>query len=206
MTVFEQAGEVGGPRGDAGPKRSFFQSRPSCFVLSGACVQAAARPWRCVHGGRLPSPGESRLLTEHGDTPLPRGLISLLGSGLFSVREKVRLVRLLASLRGLDGHPFDGVPLSEWVRNTIGAGSGANFLLAPFRVSTYADDAGDRGLGGRGRPAQQHHSTNKARGRTGPDQAKVSPQHRALTFLDGADSGGPLHPPAPSQARVSAET
>ena len=49
-------------------------------------------------------------------------------------------------------------------------------------------------LGGRDRPPDQHQPTDKARGRPGPDQAKVSPKHRALTFLDGAVPEGPILP------------
>ena len=91
--------------------------------------------------GRLPSPGKSRLLTQDGDTPLPRGPVSLLGSRLFGLREKACLIRFLATLGELDGHAFDCIPLSEWVRNGFGEGNAARFLLALFRVSTYADDA-----------------------------------------------------------------
>ena len=63
----------------------------------------------------------------------------------------------------------------------------------------------DRGrwLGRRERPAQEQHSTQKARGREGPDQTKVSPLHCACPFLDGADAGGSIHPADPSQARVA---
>ena len=45
-------------------------------------------------------------------------------------------------------------------------------------------------LGSRDRRPDQHQATNKARGQPGPDQAKVSPEHRANTFLDGAVTEG----------------
>ena len=38
------------------------------------------------------------------------------------------------------------------------------------------------------------HPTEQARGQPGPDQAKVSPEHRAKTFLDGAVAEGPIDP------------
>ena len=50
--------------------------------------------------GNIPSPGESSLLTEDGDAPLPRGLVSLIGSKLFGLREKGRLIRFLTTLTG----------------------------------------------------------------------------------------------------------
>ena len=40
----------------------------------------------------------------------------------------------------------------------------------------------------------EHQATDKARGQPGPDQAKVSPEHRAKTFLDGAVAEGPIAP------------
>ena len=51
----------------------------------------------------------------------------------------------------------------------------------------------------------ERQATNKARGQPGPDQAKVSPKHRANTFLDGAVAEGPVVP-HPLVARVSAKT
>ena len=49
-------------------------------------------------------------------------------------------------------------------------------------------------LGGRDRRPDEHQATDKARGQPGPDQAKVSPEHRAKTFLDGAVAEGPIVP------------
>ena len=43
----------------------------------------------------------------------------------------------------------------------------------------------------------EHQATDKARGQPGPDQAKVSPEHRAKTFLDGAVAEGPVDRPYP---------
>jgi phytoene dehydrogenase-like protein len=140
VIVFEQAAEVGGRAATQVRQGISFNLGPHALYFLGNAFKLL-RGLDVPFTGRLPSPGSSRLLTQREDSPLPRGLVSLLGSGLFGLREKARLIRFLATLNGLDGHAFDGVSLSEWVRNMIGAGNGARFLLALFRVSTYADDA-----------------------------------------------------------------
>ena len=49
-------------------------------------------------------------------------------------------------------------------------------------------------LGARMGRSDQCNPTQQARGQPGPDQAKVSPEHRAKTFLDGAIAEGPIDP------------
>jgi phytoene dehydrogenase-like protein len=140
VVVFERAGEVGGRAATQVRHGISFNLGPHALYFSGHAFKLL-RELDVPFTGRLPSPGKSRLLTQDGDTPLPRGPVSLLGSRLFGLREKACLIRFLATLGELDGHAFDCIPLSEWVRNGFGEGNAARFLLALFRVSTYADDA-----------------------------------------------------------------
>ena len=130
---------AGGDRGSSG---NFFQSRAPRFVFLGPCVSAVAGSRRTIY--RTGSePREEPAASATGQTyPLPRGLVSLAGSRLFSLREKGRLIRFLATLAGLDSH-------SVRRRFSVGvgdagdrdSGDGARFVLALFRVSTYVDDA-----------------------------------------------------------------
>jgi phytoene dehydrogenase-like protein len=140
VCVFEQASEVGGRAATQVRQGISFNLGPHALYFLGSAFKLL-RELDVPFTGRVPNPGKSRLLMEQGETPLPRGLVSLLGSRLFSPREKMLLIRFLATLDRLDGHSFDGVSLAEWVRQKIGTGNGARFLLALFRVSTYADDA-----------------------------------------------------------------
>jgi phytoene dehydrogenase-like protein len=140
VTVLEQAAEVGGRAATRVRDGVSFNLGPHALYFMGHAFKLL-RELDVPFTGRLPSPGKSRLLTQDGHTPLPRGLLSLLGSRLFGLREKTRLIQFLATLGGLDSHAFDCIPLSEWVRNGFGEGNAAKFLLALFRVSTYADDA-----------------------------------------------------------------
>ena len=68
------------------------------------------------------------------------GIGSLVGSQLFSVAEKWRLARLLATLAKVDSRQFDDVSLQVWLDQTAGAGHLAQFLRALCRLSTYSDD------------------------------------------------------------------
>ncbi len=140
VILFEQAGEVGGRAATQVRHGISFNLGPHALYFLGDAFQLL-RELEVPFTGRVPSPGKSRLLTQEGAHPLPRGLVSLVGSRLFSLRDKGRLIRFLATLPRLDGHAFDGVSLSEWVLKTSGSGNGARFLRALFRVSTYVDDA-----------------------------------------------------------------
>ena len=140
VVVFEQAGDVGGRAATQVRLGISFNLGPHALYFLGHAFRLL-RELGVPFTGRQPDPGESRLLVRDSDAPLPRGLGSLVRSRLFGVREKLRLIRFLTTLARLDRHAFDGVPLSEWVRNLVGVGNAAKFLLALFRVSTYADDA-----------------------------------------------------------------
>ncbi len=140
VILFEQAGEVGGRAATQVREGISFNLGPHALYFLGHAFRLL-RELDVPFAGRFPSPGKSRLLLGDARAPLPRGLVSLIGSRLFGLREKSRLIGFLASLPRLESRALDGVSLSEWVRNTVGTGNAARFLLALFRVSTYADDA-----------------------------------------------------------------
>jgi protoporphyrinogen oxidase len=140
VILFEQANDLGGRAATHFRHGISFNLGPHALYVWGRAFRLL-QELRVPFTGRVPSPGQSRLLMREAECPLPRQPASLLGSRLFSLREKGRLFHLLAKLRGLESHRFDGVALSEWVQKTVGAGNAGRFLLALFRVSTYADDA-----------------------------------------------------------------
>jgi phytoene dehydrogenase-like protein len=140
VVIFEQAGDVGGRAVTQVRQGISFNLGPHALYFLGHAFKLLGE-LGVSFTGRVPSPGKSCLLTEDGLTPLPHGLASLLRSRLFSLRDKTRLIRFLATLGGLKTFDSNGISLSEWVRSTFGAGNAASFLLALFRVTTYADDA-----------------------------------------------------------------
>ncbi len=140
VVIFEQASDIGGRAVTQVRQGISFNLGPHALYFLGDAFKLLGE-LGVSFTGRVPSPGKSRLLREDGLTPLPHGLASLLQSPLFSLRDKTRLIRFLATLRGLKTYDTDGISLSRWVRSAFGAGNAASFLLALFRVTTYADDA-----------------------------------------------------------------
>ena len=140
VIVLEQAAEVGGRAMTQVHEGVFFNLGPHALYFLGQAFRLMRELDVPLSGG-FPNPGQSLLLRDEDEAPLPRGLVSLVRSRLFSVREKGRLIRFLATLPKLDTHPFDGVSASCWARSRFGSGNAAAFVLALFRVSTYADDA-----------------------------------------------------------------
>jgi phytoene dehydrogenase-like protein len=90
--------------------------------------------------GHFPSSGRALLLDRRREYALPQGAGSLFVSRLLTLREKFRMAGLLAGFQRIDASAFDRLSVHEWVRRTAGAGSLADFLLALFRLSTYAND------------------------------------------------------------------
>src|SRR5262249_15171868 len=90
--------------------------------------------------GGIPRSRGARLIAGDATFPLPGGLWALLVSRLFSIREKMTAVKILGTLNRLDTHRWDGVPLSEWLEQTVGRGNLSSFLRTFFRVTTYIDD------------------------------------------------------------------
>ena len=98
VILFEQAGEVGGRAATQVRQGVFFNLGPHALYFLGHAFRLM-RELDVPFTGRIPNPGKSLLLTRRGEAPLPRGLVSLVGSRLFSIREKGRLIRFLATLR-----------------------------------------------------------------------------------------------------------
>ena len=92
--------------------------------------------------GGFPRSKGSVLVAGKTTFPLPRGAGGLLWSRLFTVREKLNLVKILGTLRRLDTRRLDSLPLDEWIVQTAGHGNPEKFLRTLFRVSTYSEDAG----------------------------------------------------------------
>lgn len=71
---------------------------------------------------------------------MPRGLVSLLTTGLLPLAGKLELSRLLATLPGLDASTFANVPTRSWVDETVKAPEARAFVDSIVRVSTYVAD------------------------------------------------------------------
>lgn len=71
---------------------------------------------------------------------LPRGLGSVIGSRLLTLREKARLIALFATIPRLETRALDRVALEDWIDPAAGKDELARLLRTLFRVGTYVDD------------------------------------------------------------------
>ena len=96
VVLFEQAGDIGGRATTQVREGVFFNLGAHALYFWGQAF-ALLRELDVRFSGHFPDPGKSFLLTDRDEAPLPRGLVSLVRSRLFGVREKGRLIRFLAT-------------------------------------------------------------------------------------------------------------
>jgi protoporphyrinogen oxidase len=72
---------------------------------------------------------------------LPRGLVSLLTTGLLRLPEKLVLARFLSRLATIDAAQLDGTPLSVWLDGAYATQGTRELAAALLRLSTYCADA-----------------------------------------------------------------
>src|SRR5262249_58717077 len=70
----------------------------------------------------------------------PASFGSLLATGLLTLREKWRLVRLQLGLAQLDTRRLDRVLLDDWIARAAGTDRLAGLLRTMFRLVSYADE------------------------------------------------------------------
>jgi phytoene dehydrogenase-like protein len=69
----------------------------------------------------------------------PTGMFSMLTTGLFDLAAKLEAARLLASFPKIDASEVTGISVQEWVDREITHPGVRQFMLAVFRLSTYAN-------------------------------------------------------------------
>lgn len=90
--------------------------------------------------GRAPSPGRPKFLLGHRCYDQPMGLLSLLRSPLFTVREKWRLSRFMKEIAALDPRPLDRTSVADWVRSFAGTGNFVRLVHTFVRLGTFIND------------------------------------------------------------------
>ena len=133
VLVLEKSGEVGGRATTQVHDGVFFNlGAHALYVLGHAfCLM---KDLNVGFSGKIPNPGKGLILNKDAEAPLPGGLLTLISSSLFSMREKVCLMRFLATIPKLDCHQLDGTPAIDWVTGTFGTGNAAAFVLTLLRL------------------------------------------------------------------------
>jgi phytoene dehydrogenase-like protein len=146
VTLLERSNEVGGRAVSHVQGGASFNLGPHALYCRGRAsrlLQELAVPFT----GGYPKARRGLLLDRVQAHPLPLGIGSLLGSRLFTLREKARLIGALGRLNRLATRRLDDVPLTDWIGQAVGTGRPAAFLRTLFRVSTYGDDPGRMSAG-----------------------------------------------------------
>ena len=91
--------------------------------------------------GGFPKSRGGLLVTDNATFPLPRGIVALMTSRLFTLRKKVGALRVFGTLSRLETRGLDCISLSDWIKEAAGSGNLARLVRTLLRVSTYIDDA-----------------------------------------------------------------
>ncbi len=89
--------------------------------------------------GRVPSVSGGFAVKGGIKHTFPAGMVSLLTTSLFNLSEKLEMARILASLAKIDGNTVMNMSVREWLDAEISRADVKDFLMAVFRVSTYAN-------------------------------------------------------------------
>jgi phytoene dehydrogenase-like protein len=141
VTLFEQSKQLGG-RGATNIRDDIH------FNLGGHALYCAGHAFENLQElgvpftGAFPNPGKSQVTLGTNKHELPYGVMALLKSRLFSLREKLKVVGLFRKLPKLDPRQVDDVPLGQWISQNAGTGNIAWLLRALFRLATYGVDPG----------------------------------------------------------------
>jgi phytoene dehydrogenase-like protein len=140
VVVLEQSSRLGGRAATQVRDGIHFNLGPHALYCHGHAFRLL-RELGVSFTGHVPNTGQPLLFEGERPHRLPTGLGSVLASRLMTLREKGRLIGLLARLGRLDTSRFDGVALAAWLESEFGRGGLARLLRVFFRVSTYCDDA-----------------------------------------------------------------
>lgn len=139
VVVLERASRLGGRAATHVRQGIHFNVGPHALY----CQGHAYRLFKKLHvpfAGRFPDASGGLFFDGDSSYAIPSGFGSLLGSRLFTLREKWRLTRILYSLKRMNARRLDRIPLRDWIDQTAGGGGLAAFLGTLFRVSTFAAD------------------------------------------------------------------
>jgi phytoene dehydrogenase-like protein len=141
VTVLEKAHAPGG--------RAITQQKAGfSFNLGAHAVYRGGAAWRVLDELGVPRkggvPSGSGAYAVAGDRlhTLPRGLVSLLTTGLLPFAGKMEVGRLLASLGSIDPAAHRAATASEWLSANVRTIEARGLVEALFRVSSYAADLG----------------------------------------------------------------
>jgi phytoene dehydrogenase-like protein len=142
VTLLEKSRQPGG-RAATHHQRGFAMNLgPHAFYGAGVMKRQFDTWGISYHGARPLGDGKAFLLSNGVRHVFPLGTLSLLRSGAFSVRDKIRIARALQALQKTDPATVRGQSMQTWIDSHGGSGKAALLLAAVTRLSTYSADLG----------------------------------------------------------------
>jgi len=139
VRLFEQSHDLGG-RARTKALDGFLMNLGPHALYRGGEGLATLRELGVEPRGAVPPVSGYFAINKGVKHTFPSGFTSLLSTGLFGLAEKIEVGRWLGSLARLDGGPVMTTSLREWVDGNFAHEGVREFLLALFRVTSYAND------------------------------------------------------------------
>ena len=138
VRLFEQSHALGGRAQTKQLEGYYLNLGPHALYRGGRGIEVL-RELGIEPCGRVPSVSGAFAIKDGVKHTFPAGAISLFTTGLFGLSAKLEAARLLASLGRIDGNRFMDISVSEWLDRTLSHSEVKEFVLAAFRVATYAN-------------------------------------------------------------------
>lgn len=136
--LLEQSHNLGGRARTSEQKGFYLNIGPHALYRGGRgmeiLTELGIRP-----RGRVPSVSGAYAVLEGRKHTLPAGVVSLLTTSLFGLAAKMEMARLLASLPKIDHAQYMSMSIREWLDEKVTHDEVKDFLMALFRVATYAN-------------------------------------------------------------------
>ncbi|HYP27042.1 MAG TPA: NAD(P)/FAD-dependent oxidoreductase [Blastocatellia bacterium] len=139
VRLFEQAHELGG-RARTSAREGFLLNLGPHALYRGGEAMALLKELGVEPRGSTPPVSGAFAINKGVKHTFPAGFTSMLSTGMFGLAEKIEAARLLASLGKLDGEPVMNTSVREWLDGNLAHEGVRDFLLALFRVTSYAND------------------------------------------------------------------
>jgi len=138
VRLFEQSHSLGG-RAQTKQRDGFYLNiGPHALYRGGRGIEVL-RELGIEPRGRVPSVSGAFAVKAGVKHTFPAGTVSLLTTSLFALSAKLEAARFLASIGRIDGNPLMDVSVRDWLDRTLTHNEVKDFVLAAFRVATYAN-------------------------------------------------------------------
>jgi phytoene dehydrogenase-like protein len=138
VRLLEQSNAVGGRARTKQQDGFYLNIGPHALYSGGRGIEVLGELGVEIRG-RVPPVSGAFAVRDGRKHTFPAGVVSLLTTSLFGLSSRLETARLLGSIAKLDGNQVMGASVREWVNNYLSQPDVRDFLLAVFRVSTYAN-------------------------------------------------------------------